>query len=89
MRIVDGNLNEIVYYGFHYPTNHHARRVVDLSYSSPPTFVSMVTGDDGMDVPQEFFMKLDIVDVDNGGCFDDKDSDDLADHDDDESDSHT
>lgn len=60
MRIVDDGGLDVPYFGFHYPTNHHARRVADPFYVCPRCFVSAVDSPDvdgsvGLAVPSEMF----------------------------------
>jgi hypothetical protein len=42
MRIVDEHGEDIPYYGTHYPTNHHAMKVVDPNYVPPIEFLSLM-----------------------------------------------
>ncbi|XP_024639800.2 uncharacterized protein [Medicago truncatula] len=60
MRIVDDRGLDIPYFGFHYPINHHVRRVADPSYVSPKSFISVVDspnddGEVGLPIPFEMF----------------------------------
>ncbi|RHN38518.1 putative transcription factor B3-Domain family [Medicago truncatula] len=73
MRIVDDAGLDVTYYGFHFPTNHHARKVADPFYyppSPPPlSFISAVQSRNedeevGLAIPAEMF---NTMVVDNGG----------------------
>jgi len=70
MRIVDDDGLDIPYFGFHYLTNHHARKVADPCYVSPKSFISVVNspneeGEIGLAIPFEMFK--DYVAVSNIG----------------------
>jgi len=57
MHIIDNEGKDVPYYGFHYPVNVHAKKIVDSNYEVHPQLISIPRAIEDMYIPLGFAMQ--------------------------------